>query len=261
METDSDSTTNSNANSNANADGNADGNANAGKGEGENKGDDGKGEGKGDGDADGATADGKDGKGKKDKKETATAQDGATTVTDGSTSAPKQNLEAGNTDDGDEGKNGQNKGDGKDGGNAEPAKPAKKTEPAKTTDSGDKPNEAGTGTDCGSGCNGIAKDTFVEISKAIRRRDLLARACSDVIGTFDASEMTEEDVAKYAVAELGIACDSGEELATIRGYMACRAKMSSQDAVAFAADSGAELAKKGEGAAKSKSDLMKQYLG
>ena len=62
--------------------------------------------------------------------------------------------------------------------------------------------------------NGV-KTAMAEISK----RDSLASKVAAHVGTFDHSAMTEAEVAKYGIDKLGIACDSGAELAAIQGYL------------------------------------------
>ena len=269
-------------------DGNADANADANKGDDGDKGDDGNADANANADNGGddgnANADG-DGDGKGDNAQAtdgcnggncASAQDGAATQTNASVPAPKQNLEAkgdgkGDDDDNDKGdkgddgnadanadaNNADNGGKGDDdgkGGDDGAQKPAETNDCGTATDRGNKGNGCGKGNDCG---NAIAKDTFIEISKAIHRRDLLAKAVGEIVGVFDASEMTEKEVAEYAVSHLGIACDSGEELAAVRGYMACAAKQSKMKP-AFTTDHDDTQRVT---AAKSKGDLMKQYLG
>lgn len=60
-----------------------------------------------------------------------------------------------------------------------------------------------------------SKSLMTEIS----RRDQLAKSLSFHVGTFDHAEMTLQDVAQYGVKKLGIACDSGQELSAITGYL------------------------------------------
>lgn len=62
--------------------------------------------------------------------------------------------------------------------------------------------------------NGV-KTAMAEISK----RDSLAAKVAAHVGAFDHSAMTEVEVAKYGIDKLGIACDSGAELAAIQGYL------------------------------------------
>ena len=61
----------------------------------------------------------------------------------------------------------------------------------------------------------LKKSIFAEIAQ----RDSLAEALSHKVGSFDHKAMGLDDVAKYGVKKLGIACDSGAELATLKGYL------------------------------------------
>ena len=77
----------------------------------------------------------------------------------------------------------------------------------------------------------LEKGAVKAVMSAVARRDALAGKLSKVVGTFDHADMTEGEVAKYGVKKLGIACDSGSELAALQGYLMAAAKP------AFAADS------------------------
>tara|TARA_R110000851_G_scaffold162557_2_gene306417 strand:+ start:869 stop:2107 length:1239 start_codon:yes stop_codon:yes gene_type:complete len=68
----------------------------------------------------------------------------------------------------------------------------------------------------------MQKDGMKSLMGQISKRDALASKLSDLVGVFDHSEMTVEDVAKYGVEKLTIACDSGAELATLNGYLAAK---------------------------------------
>lgn len=61
---------------------------------------------------------------------------------------------------------------------------------------------------------GGTKALLAEISQ----RDNLYRQGSQLVGAFDHSDMTLDDVAKYLVKKIGIACDSGHELSVLKGY-------------------------------------------
>lgn len=63
------------------------------------------------------------------------------------------------------------------------------------------------------------------ILKEVSARDSLASSLSNHIGTFDHSEMTLDEVAKYGVEKLKIACDDGEELASVKGYIHAHSSM------------------------------------
>lgn len=83
----------------------------------------------------------------------------------------------------------------------------------------------------------LEKGAVKAVMSAVARRDALAGKLSKVVGTFDHADMTEAEVAKYGVKKLGIACDSGSELAALQGYLMAAAKP------AFAADSAVTVGK------------------
>ena len=62
--------------------------------------------------------------------------------------------------------------------------------------------------------NGV-KSSMAEVSK----RDALALKLSHHVGTFDASEMTVEEVAQYGVKKLGIAAMKGQEASALAGFL------------------------------------------
>lgn len=64
----------------------------------------------------------------------------------------------------------------------------------------------------------------------IASRDALADDLSKHIGTFDHSEMTLDDVAKYGVDKLELTCDSGHEVATLKGFLHNRQPAASSQA-------------------------------
>lgn len=66
------------------------------------------------------------------------------------------------------------------------------------------------------------------ITEEINKKNKLADQLSNEIGTFDSSEMSLSDVAVYGCKKLGLACDSGEELPTIRGYLSAASKVKSK---------------------------------
>ena len=67
-----------------------------------------------------------------------------------------------------------------------------------------------------------AKAIFLEIS----RRDDLANRLSAHVGTFDHSEKTHNEVAKYGVSKLGLKCNPGHEVPMLEGYLsAAKANM------------------------------------
>ena len=54
--------------------------------------------------------------------------------------------------------------------------------------------------------------------KDIPKRDMLAKKLSNVIGTFDHSEKTLQEVAVYGVKKLNLNCPKGHEVALLEGY-------------------------------------------
>ncbi len=58
--------------------------------------------------------------------------------------------------------------------------------------------------------------------KALSEKNALADKASAVVGAFDHSDMDKQAVAKYALDKIGMACDSGLEVATLNGYLAAR---------------------------------------
>ena len=60
-----------------------------------------------------------------------------------------------------------------------------------------------------------AKEMMAEIS----RRDALVKHLSHFVGTFDASEMTHAEVAKYGVEKLKLTAAKGQEAAVLSGYL------------------------------------------
>jgi len=60
------------------------------------------------------------------------------------------------------------------------------------------------------------------VVKALSDKNALAEKASAVVGAFDHSDMDKQAVAKYALERIGMACDSGQEVATLNGYLAAR---------------------------------------
>jgi hypothetical protein len=58
-----------------------------------------------------------------------------------------------------------------------------------------------------------------EIVKEFAKKEKLAKEVEDELGTFDHSEMTELEVAKYACDKLELGAAEGQELATLKGYL------------------------------------------
>lgn len=64
-----------------------------------------------------------------------------------------------------------------------------------------------------------AMDALPALLKMIAERDELVKKVSPLVGAFDHAVMSADDVAKYAVKKLHIACDSGEEKSVLKGYL------------------------------------------
>ena len=79
-----------------------------------------------------------------------------------------------------------------------------------------------------------------DIVKAIAAKNELASKSAAIVGAFDHSDMDTQGVAKYALEKIGMACDAGAEVATLKGYLAAR--QAPTFTVAAAQDS-AEVAK------------------
>jgi hypothetical protein len=73
------------------------------------------------------------------------------------------------------------------------------------------------------------------VMKAFAEKQDLATKVSQIVGAFDHADLDSNGVAKYALGKIGIACDSGAELATLRGYLAAR------KAPSYTADPGTAL--------------------
>jgi hypothetical protein len=63
-----------------------------------------------------------------------------------------------------------------------------------------------------------SKDFMADIAA----RDKLARDVSQVVGTFDHSEMSAMDVADYAIKKLNLSAEKGQEAAVLSGFLAGR---------------------------------------
>ena len=55
---------------------------------------------------------------------------------------------------------------------------------------------------------------------SVAQRDALAKQLSVHVGAFDHADLTLQEVAAYGVKKLALACDSGQELAYLRGFLA-----------------------------------------
>lgn len=60
------------------------------------------------------------------------------------------------------------------------------------------------------------------VMKALSEKNDLANKSAAIIGAFDHSDMDKQAVAKYTLEKLGVACDSGAEVATLKGYLTAR---------------------------------------
>lgn len=79
--------------------------------------------------------------------------------------------------------------------------------------------------------------------KAFAAKQELANQASQIVGAFDHADMDAQGVAKYVLEKIGIACDSGQEVAMLKGVLHARKPQS------FTVDKGA--AKDSADAAKS----------
>ena len=70
------------------------------------------------------------------------------------------------------------------------------------------------------------------VMKAFAEKQELAAKASQIVGVFDHADLDAQGVAKYTLEKMGIACDSGLELATLKGYLAA------QKAPTFTVDHG-----------------------
>lgn len=61
---------------------------------------------------------------------------------------------------------------------------------------------------------------FRTVQRQIKARDELARSLSVHVGTFDHSDMTTGDVARYGAKKLGLKVRKGTEIAAVQGYLA-----------------------------------------
>lgn len=60
------------------------------------------------------------------------------------------------------------------------------------------------------------------VMKAFAEKQALAVSASQIVGAFDHSDLDAGGVAKYALEKMGVACDSGSELAMFKGVLAAR---------------------------------------
>lgn len=81
------------------------------------------------------------------------------------------------------------------------------------------------------------------VMKAFAEKQELAVKASQIVGAFDHADLDANGVAKYALDKMGVACDSGQELAMFKGVLAAR------KAPTFTVDHG--IAQDGNDSAKS----------
>lgn len=73
-------------------------------------------------------------------------------------------------------------------------------------------------------------DTISKVILQIENRDALASSLAPVLGRFSTKGMlSDRDVAKYAAKKLGLVCDSGNEVAIVKGYLVGLNKNKVQD--------------------------------
>ena len=60
------------------------------------------------------------------------------------------------------------------------------------------------------------------VMKAFAEKQDLAAKASQIVGAFDHADLDAQGVAKYALTKMGVACDSGSELAMFKGVLAAR---------------------------------------
>jgi len=84
------------------------------------------------------------------------------------------------------------------------------------------------------------------VMKAFAEKQELAAKASQIVGAFDHADLDAQGVAKYALEKMGVACDSGSELAMFKGVLAAR------KAPTFTVDHGNAL----DGAESAKSETL-----
>lgn len=63
-----------------------------------------------------------------------------------------------------------------------------------------------------------------EMVKTFAKKEKLAKEVEDALGTFDHSEMTELEIAKYACDKLDLEVEKGQEVSAVKGYLKGLAK-------------------------------------
>lgn len=60
------------------------------------------------------------------------------------------------------------------------------------------------------------------VMRAFAEKQDLANKAAQIVGAFDSADLDAQGVAKYALEKMGVACDSGQELAMFKGVLAAR---------------------------------------
>jgi len=71
----------------------------------------------------------------------------------------------------------------------------------------------------------IAMDAKIALKEEFKSRDKLASEISKVVGSFDHLDMDFKEVVSYGLKKLDIKADKGQELATLKGYLAGSSKV------------------------------------
>ena len=71
-----------------------------------------------------------------------------------------------------------------------------------------------------------AMDAKIALKEEFKDRDRLASEISKVVGSFDHLEMDFKEVVAYGLDKIDIKADKGQELATLKGYLAATSKVS-----------------------------------
>jgi hypothetical protein len=80
-------------------------------------------------------------------------------------------------------------------------------------------------------------DSFKKFASALAARDALAKQVSQHVGTFDAAEMTLDEVATYGCTKLGIKAPAGQEAAMLAGYLQAKGDPAKRPVAAVGMDS------------------------
>ena len=71
-----------------------------------------------------------------------------------------------------------------------------------------------------------AMDAKIALKEEFKSRDRLAIEISKVVGSFDHLDMDFKEVVAYGLDKIDIKADKGQELATLKGYLAASSKVS-----------------------------------